>query len=210
MKNLIVLSLIFIALIFSGCATIYESPDINERISQHKVIAILPFDAAIKYGELSFENNSDRIEEEQEIMGLYFQEQMYLRFLRYVHEYNIEFQDISKTNTLLKQNDIVYYNINDYTKEELAKILNVDAVVSGKIFTNKPISTGAAIALELLTKEEQVTNEVNVNVSLYDGKDSKLLYKYDHTYEGGIGSSQEELSKSMMRSIAKNFPYRKK
>jgi hypothetical protein len=206
-KTKIVLGLLT-ALLLTSCASIYRAPGLEAREAKHKEIAFLPFDAVIKYRKLPKNTTAEQMKEMEEDMGYIFQEQMYTRFLKKINKYNIEFQDISRTNALLKKNNISYSNFKEYTKDELAKLLGVDAVVSGKILTSKPMSTGAAIAVAVLAGVGTTTNKVDVNVSLHDGMDAKLLFNYDHTYSGGLGSNPESLSKALMKHIEKKFPYR--
>jgi hypothetical protein len=201
--------LLFSAILFLfSCATVYEAPGISSRISDDRKIAILPFDAVIQYKKLPKNTTVEQIKEMEQDMGVVFQEQMYTRFLKKAGNYSITFQDVGTTNALLQKNGIEFGELSQYTADELAEILDVDAVVSGKILTSKPMSTGGAIATGLLLGYSGATNKVDVNVSLYDGEDAMLLFKYDHTYSGGLGSSAEELSKAMMKHIEKKFPYR--
>jgi hypothetical protein len=81
-------------------------------------------------------------------------------------------------------------------------------LVSGKIQTSKPMSTGGAIAIAALTGFSTATNKVDINVSLHDGLDSKLLFKYDHSFKGGLGSNPESLSRALMKDLSKKFPYK--
>jgi hypothetical protein len=208
MKSIKFLTVVLGIFLFSSCATIYQSPDLHSRTVNHQKIAFLPFDVTIQYRKLPKNTSLDQIKEMEEDMGYVFQEQMYTRFLQKINYYNVEFQDISQTNALLKKNDVVYSNYKEFTKTELAEILKVDAVISGKILTSKPMSTGGAIALGVLTGYSAATNKVDVNVTVHDASDSKLLFKYDHSYSGGVGSSPEQLAKALMRHIEKNFPYR--
>ncbi len=197
--------------ILGSCANVYKSPELEARISKHKKIAFLPFDAVIRYTKMPENTSIEQIKEMEKDMGYVFQEQIYVQFLNKSTKFNIEFQDVARTNALLLKNNINYSNFKEFTKDEISKILNVDAIVSGKILTSQPMSTTEAIDTKLYTDNTNVaTNKIDVNVSLYDGSDSKLLFKYDHSYSGGIGSSPEQLSKMMMRSIGKKFPYRKK
>ena len=201
---------ILVVVLFSNCATIYKTTDLSHRISKHKSIAFLPFDAIIRYKKMPKNTTIEQIKEMESDMGYVFQEQIYTRFLKKIKYYSIEFQDVSMTNALLKKNDITYSNFKEYTKEEIAKILKVDAVVSGKVISSKPMSETGALVLGLLTGIGTATNKVDVNLSLYDALDSKLLFKYDHTYSGGIGSSPERISKALMKAVERKFPYRSK
>lgn len=56
---------------------------------------------------------------------------MYSWFLRRSDKFNytVKFQDVSKTNSLLKDAGISYADLRDKSKESLAKLLGVDAVI---------------------------------------------------------------------------------
>jgi hypothetical protein len=48
---------------------------------------------------------------------------------------------------------------------------------------------------------------VKGGVSIHDCKTDKLMWKYDTTFSGGLGSTSESLMDGMLRSIAKQLPY---
>ena len=72
------------------------------------------------------------------------------------------------------------------------------------------MSTGAAIVVGALFGVWGATNTADVTVSLHDGKDSKLLWKFNHVYSGSVGSSPEQLTNAMMKPIMRKFPYQTK
>ncbi len=109
----------------------------------------------------------------------------------------------------MAQYGITSDNISSYTKSDIAHKLGVDAVISGTIRRSKPMSSGSAIALGVLFGAWGSTNRVDITINLHDGSNNVLLWKYDHQASGTIGSSPEELAKSLMNSISKQFPYRK-
>lgn len=51
------------------------------------------------------------------------------------------------------------------------------------------------------------TNEVNVSLTVHDGRSGRLVYSYDHEIGGGLGSSPESIAESLMRQISRQFPY---
>jgi hypothetical protein len=208
MKKFYYLQILVFVLLLSSCATVYKSPDLQARAPKHKEIAFIPFDAVIQFKKLPKGVTAEQVKQMEADMGLVFQEQMYTRFLKREKNYNVRIQDIAMTNAILRKNNVTVENIHQYTKEELAHMLDVYAVVSGKIQTSKPMSTGGAIAIAALTGFSTATNKVDINVSLHDGLDSKLLFKYDHSFKGGLGSNPESLSRALMKDLSKKFPYK--
>jgi len=200
--------LLIVVSIFSSCAVIYKAPQFPQRASQHKVLALTPLDVTIQYRKLPQGTTIETIKENEKDLGYTFQDQLYTRFLKRLDLYTIDFQDIDKTNSILIKNNISYENLKEYSKEDIAKLLGVDVILSGKILTQKPMSTGGAIALGVLTGLYGSTNKVEVSVTVHDGLDSKLLWKYEHTYSGSVGSSPESISKALFRNLSNKFPYR--
>ena len=205
--------LLIIIILFSGCKpTIYTSPKFSSEREQHKILAILPFDVTIAMKKLPQSMTVEMLREMEEDEAYGVQGEIYTYFLKRTSEgrYTIEFQDIDTTNALLSKAEIAYGKIRNYSKSELAEILNVDVVLSGRIRRSKPMTTGAAIALAVLFAPFGTTNKVDVDVAIHSRSDSKLIWNYNHTYSGGIGSSPQRLTKALMKHISKKFPYSKK
>jgi len=74
---------------------------------------------------------------------------MYGWFLRKAdkYHYTVTFQDINKTNALLKKANIRYEDLGSTDRGAMAKALGVDAVIQDNIRMEKPMSDGAAVAL---------------------------------------------------------------
>jgi hypothetical protein len=196
----------------AGCGpTIFISPNFQQARKQHKTLAILPFDVLIGTTKLPKNVTKDMVLQQQEETGYSLQSNVYTYFLneQKKNKYTIDFQDIDKTNALLKKAGISYDDLNGQTKEELCNLLGVDAIMSSRATMEKPMSDGGAIALGVLFGFWGSTNRVDVNVNIHDKNDSKLLWKYDYQASGSVGSSTEQLSKALMRNISKKFPYRK-
>ncbi len=84
---------------------------------------------------------------------------------------SIDVQDVTTTTALLRQNSITPENIEECTPGELAKILGVDAIISGKFETNKPISDGVTVALAILVGVSGPTNKAVINLFIHNALD---------------------------------------
>ena len=151
MKGYKIFYLILMLFFISSCASVYYSPELKNRTSSHKKIAFIPFEIIISVEKMPKKTTIEQIEQMEKDLSITFQEQIYERFLNKKSNFNIEFQNVSTTNSLLKSNNINSSNIKKYTKKQLAEKLNVDAVVSGLIFARKPFSTGGSVAIALLS-----------------------------------------------------------
>lgn len=200
-----------VCLFFQGCAQIYKNPDFDNITKDHKRVAIVPFKVSISQPPKDF--TAEMVKDAEKNEGYMMQRQIYGKFLGHQSkgEYTIEFQDVDETNALLAKDSIAYGNMEQYTKTDLGKVLNVDAILSASIIRTHPMSTGAAIALGLLFFGGfGTTNRVDINVTIHEVQGNKLLWQYDHQASGSVGSSSEELAKSLMKGISKKFPYKRK
>lgn len=199
---------IFCLLILSSCASIYTSPEFSKVRREHQTVAILPFDVAIMVKKLPKGMTYEMLKEQEKDEAYVMQSTCYSVFLKRAHDYSIKFQDVDKTNALLAKHGIDYDNLRETSKDEIAKILGVDAVISGKVSRSQPMSVAGALAVGLLTGVAAPTNEVLVDFTIHNGTDSNLLWKYNHKVSGGLGSSSERLAESLMKSVSKKFPYK--
>lgn len=208
----LLLSFLSITLLFSACGpTIFTSPGFQNARRSHRIIAILPFDVQINATKLPKNVTHEMVLQQQEETGYSMQSNVYTYFLKEAskNKYTIEFQDVDKTNALLKKAGLDYYDLPSKTKEEICNILGTDVVLSGRATLEKPMSDGSAIAVGLLFGFWGNTNRVDVNVNIHDRNDSKLLWKYDYQASGSVGSSSESLTRALMRNVSKKFPYTK-
>jgi len=206
-----VFALIFaVCLFFQGCAQIYKNPDFDNITKDHKRVAIVPFKVSISQPPKDF--TAEMVKDAEKNEGYMMQRQIYGKFLgrQSKGEYTIEFQDVDETNALLAKDSITYGNLEKYTKTELGRVLNVDAVLSASIIRTHPMSSAASIALGVIFGVFGSTNRVDINVTIHEVQGNKLLWQYDHQASGSVGSSPEELAKSLMGGISKTFPYKRK
>ncbi|MBK9108524.1 MAG: hypothetical protein IPM92_09205 [Saprospiraceae bacterium] len=213
MKNHHLISLIVLVILFGACApTIYVAPDFDKVKSKHDIVAILPFDVQISMKSLPKDVTQEMIREDEKKTGFSMQGHSYTYFLKEQgkNKYSVKFQDIDKTNSLLTKAGLSYTDTKTTAKEELCKILGVDAVISGKLTMDKPMSDGSAIAVGLIFGYWGSTNKVNVSMTIHENAKGNLLWKYDWVAEGGVGSNSEQLSKSLVKNVSKKFPYQRK
>jgi len=204
------LALVFVILL-SSCATIYTTPEFNAARNQHRILAILPFDVTIEVRRLPKNVTMDMMKKMEKDEAYIIQSEIYRFFLRQMsrNAYTINFQDIDETNARLLRGGISFENIRNYPKSEIAQILNVDSVLSGTVHRTRPMSTGAAIATALIFNWGGVTNKIDVGVAIHNGANGSLLWKYNHSYAGSLGSSSENLTRALMRHVSKKFPYKR-
>ncbi len=189
----------------------YLHPQFAELTKEHKTIAVLPFKVTIDTNKLPKNVTLEMIAKSEQEESTEFQKQLYARFLQRASEdrYTIGFQDVDQTNALLARAGIPLDSLAMHTKDEIAKVLGVDALLSGTVHQAQPTSTGVAMAQTFLFGFSGHTQRVDINMSLHNGADGTLLWSYDHNDKGGITDSVEGMTKSLLKKVAGNFPYRK-
>ncbi|HLX91013.1 MAG TPA: hypothetical protein VKR32_04990 [Puia sp.] len=211
MKNLL-LTIFASSLLVTSCGpAIYKSQEFDRALARHKVVAILPAAVTMQLRPNEAKKmTTDQVTDLEQKTAFDIQDKMYSWFLRRSEKYNytVTFQDISRTNALLKQSNLNYGDIVSVDRAQLAKILGVDAVIQNRTQMDKPMSTGAAVALGAVFGVWGNTNHVTTTISIHDGQSGNLLWKYDYEASGSVGSSTDGLINALMRNASKKFPYR--
>ena len=200
-----------IAFLLLSCGPkIYKSSEFDTAFAKHKTVAILPAEVTSRLRPNEAKKvTAEQIEEQNEKTGYDIQDKMYSWFLRRSEKfkYTVTFQDVSRTNALLKKAGMNYKNLSTKDKVEIAQVLGVDAVIQNRSSMDKPMSEGAAVALGLLVGVWGSTNNVQTTINIHDGKSGSLLWKYDYQASGTVGSSTTRLVDALMRNASKKFPY---
>ena len=134
---------------------------------------------------------------------------MYTFLLRKADNYLVEFQDVDKTNNLLRKAGM-FDKTGEFTKDEIAKELGVDAVISGSFDTEQTKSEAAAIASAvILGGLGGKTGTGSLTMTINNGGNGDLLWRFFKTMDEGIMSSTNDLVERMMRKLSRNFAYLK-
>lgn len=205
MKNKLSLSvlLIIVALVVSSCAKEFYSPDAYTLAKKHQSFAIIPPSVSIKSNK---KVDANALKEQQTTESLNFQKEIYAWMLKRKMQGRVtqEIQDVETTNAKLSR---AGYPETPLTTEELCALLEVDGVMTSRISMTKPMSEAAAVVVGLLVGVWGPTNEVSVSLSLSDCSKKKLIWNYDHTFSGGVGSSADRLVDDLMRRASRKMPY---
>jgi len=197
-------------LIFSCGPKIYTSSNFATALARHRTVAILPAEVTMQLRP----NEAKKVTQQQlddmaTKTGYDIQEKMYGWFLRRgdKYKYTVTFQDVTKTNSLLKGAGIQYTDLKTTDRAKLAQILGVDAVMQDRTNMEKPMSEGAAVAVGVLVGAWGATNKVQTTINIHDGKSGDLLWKYDYEASGSVGSSTTRMVDALMKNATKKFPY---
>jgi hypothetical protein len=210
MKKTFLLKLSTLLLLASCGPKIYKSADFDAAFARHKIVAILPADVTTQLRPNEAKKlTAEQIADLSRKTGYDIQDKMYSWFLRRSEKYHytVTFQDVNRTNALLKDAGISYDDLASKDRSQIAKILGVDAVIQDRSRMDKPMSEGAAVAVGLLVGAWGNTNKVETTINIHDAKTGNLLWKYDYEASGSVGSSTTKLVDALMRNASKKFPY---
>ena len=217
MKSFFVISLLLFSSTLINAqitANVYENPKIENIVRKHKSIAILPLDVEMKdtrrkKKRASQEELDDKALEYQKS----FQNSMYSWFLKRQQKKKlvpIKIQDVDKTNALLKKNGIASIkDLDNFTRDEIASFLGVDAIFGGNVSTTATFSKGGAFALAFVTGISVSTGDADVFIKLWNGSDGEMIWSFDRTVGSSYASSTDRMVDYLMKRISKRFPYNK-
>lgn len=189
---------------------IYVNDNFATLAKDHKVVAILPFKAIVKLRPKQMEKmTQEQFQQMQKDEGMAVQSAIHSYLLKRKDQHNlaVNFLDISTTNALLSKNNVTQENIDHFTPKELADMLHVDAVISGVLSTDKPMSEGASAALGLLVGFYGSTNSGKCTINIHDAKTGELMWKYEKTLSRSLGSDINTVINTMMRKASRQLPY---
>jgi hypothetical protein len=209
MKKLVLLTLLFLSFNLYSQKQIFESPQLSSATKVHKIVAIIPFIVKITYKKQPKNFSADANKEQEQKMAKSIQSSMYTFLLRKADKYTVSFQDVEKTNILLKKAGIAD-KLDEMTKDEIAKILGVDAVISGT-FENEQTKTeaGAIVSAVIFGGFGGKTGSGSLTMMINNGTDGELLWRFFKTMDDNIATGTDDLVESMMRKVSRNFPYLK-
>lgn len=188
---------------------VYESPKLKEEIAKHKTVAILPYKATISFKRIPKNFDAEANKQDEKNLATNMQSGMYTYLLNKADKFTVRFQDVERTNALLKSAG-VFDKLDEITQDSICKILKVDAVIKCSYAYERTGSEGGAIAKTILFGAGAgKTGSGALTMQLYNGPDGELLWRfYKEMNEDVLGSANQVMDR-MMRKVARNFPYEK-
>jgi hypothetical protein len=187
----------------------YSIPGLKDSIAKHKTVAILPLKTTISYKKLpkDFDAEANKAEESKASVNL--QQGMYTYLLRKSDNFSVTFQDVERTNALLKQAG-VFQKLDEVLPDSLCKILGVDAVIKSSYAYEKTSSEGAAIVKTVVFGGiGSKTGNGALTMQVYNHNNGALLWRFYKEMNETLTSNANEVMERMMKKVARNFPYEK-
>ena len=187
---------------------VFKSPHYKDSLAVHKIVAILPFQTTISYKRMPKGFNLEGNKAEEKKLAVNMQQGMYTYLLRKGGKYTVSFQDVDRTNILLRQ-AAIFDNLENILPDSIAKLLNVDAVIRCNYAYEKTGSEAGAIAKSLLLGVGGKTGSGSLIMQIYNKSNGELLWRFYKEMNETFTSNGNEVMERMMRKVSRNFPYEK-
>lgn len=179
------------------------------HVTNHKKVAILPFSTTVETNKKK-QSKKENIKNEQEAMDM-LQDRMYKHLAKNQFNYSVEFQDIDRTNQLLRSTGL-WNNLSRTPSEEIAAALGVDAVIRGD-FGQEDLkhnlmqkAAGTYLKVATLGLANTKSKEATLDLSIADGKTGEVYWRKESS-DAMMSSKIEKLVDYIMKSVDKAFPY---
>lgn len=179
------------------------------QLTNHKKVAILPFSTKI-VSDKKKQSKKENIKIAEDAMDM-IQDKMYKHFAKNQFDYFVEFQDVDRTNQILRSSGL-WNNLSRTPTEEIAKALGVDAIIRGdygqekeeRNVAEKVAGTYAKIATFGIAGGKK--SEGTLNLSIADANTGEILWRKESN-DKSSSSKPEKMMEYIMKSINKSFPY---
>ena len=219
MKNLL---FFFVgALLFTSCKSYYKIENFDQETFSHKTIAILPFEI-IMTGQIPEDLSESDIDQLEIAESKLLETSLFNNILKRTRNkrLDVNIQHFSKTLSILETNNIAIKDSWKMNPEELAKLLNVDAVVRSKVEQAQYFPDGVSLAIDIGTEILDIIDpsipifsgaennkRVRATYALIDSSEGIVLWNIDYEQEADWKQSNEEIADNINRRSTRHFPY---
>ncbi len=197
----------------------YSTSHFKEIAKDHKSIAVLPFEVQTK-NYLPEELPEEEIEEIEEFESKAFQVSFYNEVLTNTrirrNEFPVNLQHYNTTLRKLKENDISITDSWTKSPEALAEILEVDAIVIGRIEKQRYFSDKLSIGIDILNRVgnnpfpyvSRNNKNIKADYSILDSEDGKVLWSINYSCEANWQQQSDQIIERINNRSVRHFPYR--
>jgi hypothetical protein len=213
-KNIV--AVLFLAALLWSCAASnndFLSENFARVRSSHQKIAILPFDVQFENplnGQQQDKKAKRVFSKQEKEASLGAQQELFTSVARQVRKgrYEIAFQDFSRTNKVLSENGIKIEEIALLNKQDIAKLLGVDAVIVGDLAIKVSQMDRRTPQMSPVYRNN---DGVETNVKLFDAASGELMWSTQRMQNPNHPmDTPHHLSVQLLESVAKHLPYRNK
>ncbi len=211
------LPFLFVAVLLSGCAKNYLSPDARQLAARHRVIAVVPPIVILENWNKSQPNEQERRE------GLKVQQTLYswLYARKSLNKLPINILTVRETNDVLE--NAGYFDRAELSPAAICQLLGVDGLIITDYGVKNKASGGEALASAMLLGVKPASAKTNMTLGLFDGSTEKViwsyqdkLYDYDRSSSVNIGETigqslpHQDALNLIIKRASSRLPYARK
>ena len=192
---------------------LYELQGFRELALTHTTIAILPFKGAAFVSPLqSMMQDDEDIRREADLRGLEMQATLESWFLKRSErgKFIVQVQPTTETNAILNDNDVTLDNLTERTPQEVAKLLGVDAIVTGTVQARQPSMLAAAAVSWMTQGSSNVNSYAILDLEVYDTEYGELQCNYRKRILRSPWVGESRLLHVLARKTSRRIAYRGK
>ncbi len=195
-------------------AQTYENPRLAAAKFNHTTMAILPVYVTEKdKTEDGRKEDKNGAVSEDEAEGYNLQRSFYEYFMTRKPKkvnWTITFQSYEETNKKIFDAGLIYSEIFQTPKDELATILGVDVIYLCEVKQTKTIANDDAMALDMILGYGGTTGNIQVVASIYEGSSSELMWTFERQFPTNYYGRTDYLVDNIMKQAVQKFPYKEK
>ncbi len=213
-------------LLMMSCAPHYLSSNFDSKTADHEIVAVVPIEMVFT-GKIPEDWTEEDVLNVEEAESQAFQISFYNEILRSTKSGSkplwVDIQHYKKTLQLLEEHDIGIRESWKMAPEELANLLEVDAVVMARIEKNRFMSDLESYGIEVATEVINIltnyrlflwmpvssqSKEVIADHTLLNGEDGVTLWSVSFKVGADWRQPTNQIIDEISRKAAKKFPYR--
>lgn len=220
--------LVIVSLLILSCKPQYYATNFETKTATHKIIAVLPIEMHF-IGQIPEKWTLDDIRQIEEAESQAFQISFYNEILRSTKSgrkpIRVDIQHYNKTWQLLEDHEIGIRESWRMSREKLALVLGVDAVVSARIEKTRFMSDLESYGIEVATEIVNIitdhkmfpfipitaqNKEIVADYAVVDKNDGITLWSISFKVGADWRQPANQIIDNISRRAARNFPYRLK
>ena len=225
-KNLLILLPVLFILVISCSRKYYTATFFEQQTAGHRIIAVLPSEIVFT-GKQPKNITPEQIAKIEEEESRAFQLSLYSNILQHANSRKyymfVGVQDVSKTMSILEENNITIRESWRADDKKLAALLGVDAIVRMQIrqkrYMSDYASYGITVAKDIL-RETPIRNTLPIPRSLGKTEDiyaycsviSNSVTLWNNNYKGAANwdNPSNVIIENITDNFGRNFPYKRR
>ena len=185
-----------------SCASVQQTADLGQQITNHRIMAVLPPITSIHSLEGT---NYDDYKKQMKIESKSFQEKLitWFHIAQSQGKIAVSIQDLLMTNDKLKE--IGYFDGASLSVTEVCEALEVDGLLCSHFHLAQANTNPDLFQIGAIDKKHK--NKAEVNLELFDGLSKKVIWRYSEKLNSQESFTNDLIAESLMRNAIKRMPY---